>query len=160
MGMTTPELKIGNHAVMIRRAVDSELNWCAEQMASTDPWHRYKCSVSWCTNVLKWPGSFLFVADAGRPIGFILLHSKGFLGSPYIAAAVIAEEYRERGIGTGMLHFAETVFAQERHVYLCVSSFNAGAFALYQRHGFITIGELPDFIADGHSEFLMCKRLR
>lgn len=73
---------------------------------------------------------------------------------------MIAEQFRTRGIGSGMLRFSETVFAQERNVYLCVSSFNSRAFALYQRHGFEKVGELPDFIADGYSELVMCKRLR
>jgi len=59
-----------------------------------------------------------------------------------------------------MLRFAETIFARERHIYLCVSSFNSRAFALYQRHGFEKVSELPDLIADGYSELVMCKRLR
>ena len=113
---------------------------------STDPWRAYKCSRSWCTTVLKWPGSSLFLADAGIPVGFLLLHPKGFLGSPYIAAVVIAEAFRGRGIGGEMLRFAETIFEQERHIYLCVSSFNSRAFALCQRHAFARVGELPDFI--------------
>ena len=63
-------------------------------------------------------GQLFVCCRCWKAIGFILLHSKGFLGSPYIAAVVIAEEYRERGIGTGMLHFAETVFAQNA-TYTC-----------------------------------------
>lgn len=153
------QIKIGNDAVAIRLAASTEVDWCAEQMAGTDPWRTYRCSISWCQNVLKWPGSFLFVADAGKPVGFILLHPKGFLGSPYVAAVVVAEEFRAKKIGSEMLLFAETVFAQCRHVYLCVSSFNSRAFALYERLGYVRVGELPDFIADGFSEFLMCKRL-
>ena len=146
-------------ALTIRPAINSEVDWCAELMAANDPWLTYKCSVQWSINVLKWPGSSLFVADAGKPVGFILLHPKGFLGSPYIAAVVVAEEFRGGGIGSRMLAFAEGVFTGSRHVYLCVSSFNPRALALYQRHGYVKVGELPDFIADGYSEFLLCKRL-
>jgi len=147
-------------AVTIRPASDSEVGWCAELMAASDPWLTYKCSVQWSLNVLRWPGSSLFVADADKPVGFILLHPKGFLGAPYIAAVVVTEEFRSTGIGSRMLSFAEGSFGGSRHVYLCVSSFNPRALALYERHGYVKIGELPDFIADGYSEFLLYKRLR
>jgi len=146
-------------AVTIRPASDPEIGWCAELMAASDPWLTYKCSVQWSTNVLRWPGSSLFVADTDKPVGFVLLHPRGFLGSPYIAAVVVMKEFRGAGIGSRMLAFAEEMFAESRHVFLCVSSFNPKALALYERHGYVKVGELPDFIADGYSEFLLCKRL-
>jgi ribosomal protein S18 acetylase RimI-like enzyme len=43
-------------------------------------------------------------------------------------------------------------------VFLLVSSFNAGARALYERLGYEQAGELPDYVIDGHSEILMWKR--
>jgi len=145
--------------VSIRPALEPEFDWCALSMARSDPWLTYRCSVEWSREVLNWPGSSLYVAAAGKPVGFMLLHPRGFLGSPYIAAVVVTEEFRGRGIGSRMLKFAEEVFAGTRHAYLCVSSFNSRAFALYERHGYVKVGDLPDFIADGYSEFLMCKRL-
>ena len=148
-----------HETLTIRPANDSEIGWCAELMAATDPWLTYKCSVEWSTNVLRWPGSALFIADAGKPVGFMLLHSKGFLGAPYIAAVVVIKEFRSAGIGSRMLAFAEKLFAGSRHVFLCVSSFNPRALSLYERHGYAKVGDLPDFIADGYSEFLLCKRL-
>ncbi len=147
-------------ALTFRPALDAEVDWCAQLMAANDPWLTYKCSVQWSMNVLKWPGSSLFIADAGKPVGFILLHPRGFLGSPYIAAVVVTKEFRGAGIGSGMLTFAEGIFAGSRHAFLCVSSFNPRALALYQRHGYVKVGDLPNFIADGYSEFLLCKRLR
>ena len=146
-------------AVTIRPANDSEVGWCAEVMATNDPWLTYKCTVQWSINVLRWPGSSLFVVDADKPIGFILLHPRGFLGSPYIAAVVVTKEFRDAGIGSRMLAFAEEMFAESRHVFLCVSSFKPRALALYERHGYVKVGELLDFIADGYAEFLLCKRL-
>jgi ribosomal protein S18 acetylase RimI-like enzyme len=128
-------------------------------MAGNDPWLTYKCSVEWSRNVLNWPGSSLYAAVAEEAVGGILLHPKGFLGSPYIAAVVVAEEFRGNGIGSTMLQFAEQAFLGARHAYLCSSSFNSRALRLYRRHGYLQVGELPDFIADGVSEFLMCKRL-
>ena len=128
-------------------------------MAASDPWLTYKCSVQWSINVLRWPGSSLFVADADKPVGFILLHPKGFLGSPYIAAVVVTKEFRDAGVGSRMLAFAAEIFAESRHVHLCVSSFNPRALGLYARLGYVKVGDLPDSIADGYSEFLLYKRL-
>jgi len=146
--------------VTIRRAEASEADWCAQLMAANDPWLKYKLSPEWCRNLLRWPGSSLYMAVDKKAVGFILLHQRGFLGSPYIAAVVVAEEFRGKGIGSKMLEFAELAFSGARHVYICVSSFNGRAMQLYQRHGFAKIGDLPDFIADGTTELLMCKRLR
>ncbi|MGB8062223.1 MAG: GNAT family N-acetyltransferase [Candidatus Sulfotelmatobacter sp.] len=157
--MTNPQLTTTLDAATIRPASDSEIDWCAELMASNDPWLTYQCSVQWSMNVLRWPGSSLFVADTGKPVGLMLLHPKGFLGSPYIAAIVVVEDFRGRRIGSRMLAFAEGVFTGSRHAYLCVSSFNPRALALYERHGYVKVGELPDFIAEGYAEFLLCKRL-
>ncbi len=44
-------------------------------------------------------------------------------------------------------------------MFLCVSSFNGRARALYERHGYRTVGELADYVVDGLSEILMVKRL-
>jgi ribosomal protein S18 acetylase RimI-like enzyme len=146
-------------SIAIRPAADSETDWCAQLMAGNDPWLTYRCSVDWCRNVLNWPGSSLYIANAGQARGFILLHRKGFLGSPYIAAVAVVEEFRGNGIGAAMLDFADQALSGARHAFLCVSSFNPRAQRLYEQLGYRKVGELQDFIADGFTEFLMCKRL-
>lgn len=145
----------------IRPAAESEAeaDWCVRLMAGNDPWLRYGYSPERCRGVLNWPGRSLHVAVAEENLGFILLHPRGFLGSPYIAIVAVAEEFRGKGIGSALLKFAEQTFSEARHIYLCVSSFNLRAMQLYQRHGYRKAGELEDFLADGFSEFLMCKRL-
>jgi ribosomal protein S18 acetylase RimI-like enzyme len=146
-------------AIQISVAGESEAAWCAQVMASADPWRAYKFSAEKCAGILRWPGSALFVARTNGPVGFVLLHPRGFLGCPYIAVIAVVPGLRSRGIGTRLLEFAETHFSGSRHVYLCVSSFNPRALRLYQRQGYVKVGELPDFIADGFSELLMQKRL-
>ncbi len=146
--------------IRISVADESDVAWCAQLMSSTDPWLAYKFSIETCTGILHWPGSELFVARVNESLtGFMLLHPRGFLGCPYIAVIAIVAGQRGRGIGTRLLEFAERHFAGSRHVYLCVSSFNLRALRLYERYGYAKVGELPNFIADGFSEFLMQKRL-
>jgi len=56
-------------------------------------------------------------------------------------------------------------FAEERilrispNIFMCVSSFNQGARRLYQRLGYTVVGELSDYIVQGHSEILLRKTL-
>ncbi len=144
----------------IRSAVTDEYEWSAQLMARTDPWLTYNLSIEWCRNVLKWPGSSLFVAAASEPVGFVLVHPKGFLGSPYIAILGVAEHHRGRGIGCRMLTFAEQMTTNSRFVYLCVSTFNIKARRLYERQGYSTITEIPDLFADGYCEVLMRKCIK
>ncbi len=146
-------------AIQISTANESELAWCAQVMASTDPWLAYKFSIETCVGILRWPGSTLFIAKAADPVGFALLHPRGFLGCPYVAVVAVVASLRSRGIGAQLLEFAEAHFAGSRHVYLCVSSFNVWALRFYELHGYAKVGELPDFIADGFSEIVMQKRL-
>lgn len=54
-----------------------------------------------------------------------------------------------------MLALAEQVIAGSRHVYVFFSSATREPWALYERHGYVKVGDLPDLIADGHSEFLL-----
>jgi ribosomal-protein-alanine N-acetyltransferase len=143
----------------LRPATIDEHEWCARTMAQTDPWLAYGLSIEWCRNALKWPGSSLLVATNAEPLGFALVHPRAFLGNPYIAAIAVAERHRGRGIGSKILSLVEQGFAGNRFVYLCVSSFNTRASALYERHGYSKIADLPDFIADGYDEVLMRKAL-
>jgi ribosomal protein S18 acetylase RimI-like enzyme len=145
--------------IQISVATQSEMLWCAQVMATTDPWLAYKLSVERCAGILRWPGSTLYVARTNEPVGCLLLHPRGFLGCPYIAVVAVVPGLRSRGIGTQLLKFAEANFSGSRHVYLCVSSFNVRAMRFYELHGYARVGELPNFIADGFSEFLMQKRL-
>ena len=104
-------------------------------------------------------GQHLVSRQTNEPVGCMLLHPRGFLGCPYIAVVAVVPGLRSRGIGTQLLKFAEANFAGSRHVYLCVSSFNVRAMRFYELRGYARVGELPNFIADGFSEFLMQKRL-
>jgi ribosomal protein S18 acetylase RimI-like enzyme len=66
--------------------------------------------------------------------------------------------WRNRGIGAKLIrHVEQRVFRQHPNVFLCVSSFNRGAQRFYKRMGFKRVGEIPDYIVKGHSEYLVRK---
>jgi ribosomal protein S18 acetylase RimI-like enzyme len=131
-------------------------------MAGSDPWITLGRGLDACRSRCNDPEYQLFIAHQNdQPCGFVLIHPRGVAGSPYVASIAVAEEFRSQGHGTRIMDFAEKLFAGEsRYIFLCVSSFNSRARALYERRGYTVVGELPDYVIDGASEILMCKRLR
>lgn len=147
--------------VRVLPAEDADREWCAQLMAGSEPWITLRRGLEQCRAVCRRPEYELFVAQAGgRPQGFVLLHPRGAMGSPYVASIAVAPEARGQGLGTRLLRFAEEHYRGARHIFLCVSSFNPQARKLYARLGYEVVGELKDYVMEGASEILMHKWLR
>jgi ribosomal protein S18 acetylase RimI-like enzyme len=147
-------------SLTIERAEEDDFDWCARLMAGSEPWITLRRGLEECRVALRRAGSELFVArERDRPAGFILIHPYGCVGSPYIQSVAVAEGGRGRGIGSQLIAFVEREMAARRFIFLCVSSFNRRAQELYRRLGYQRVGELPDYIVEGHSELLLCKKL-
>lgn len=148
--------------IEIGPASASEREWAARLMAGSEPWTTLGRNLEACRETCQRPGYLLLVArEADRACGFILLHPRGALGSPYVASIAVAQAERGKAIGTRLLDFAESRFRPEaRHMFLCVSSFNVRARRLYERRGYEAVADLEDYVIDGASEILMHKWLR
>lgn len=147
-------------SLAITPAREPELEWCAQLMAGSEPWITLRQEIQQCRAALRRPGVELFVArEADQAVGFILIHPYGCAGSAYITSIAVAEGARGKGIGAQLLGFAERQAAGRRFIFLCVSSFNHRAQELYYRLGYERVGEIPNYIIEGHSELLLCKRL-
>ncbi len=148
--------------IIIRPATESEKEWSARQMSITDPWITLGISYEACLKTCTDPEYSIYVARSGnKPCGMILLDPRGVAGSPYIKSIVVSKDFRSKGIGAKMITFAENLFRKEsKHLFLCVSSFNHRAYALYENLGFKKVGEFNDYIVEGESEIIMHKRLR
>jgi len=134
--------------------------WAACLMASTEPWITLGRGLEDCRARCLHPEYEMLVASRGGELcGFVLLHPRGLAGSPYIASIATAAEVRGQGVGSALLDAAERFFPGARHLFLCVSSFNAGARAWYQRRGYAAVGELRDYAIPGASEIVLHKRL-
>jgi [ribosomal protein S18]-alanine N-acetyltransferase len=146
--------------VSIGPAQEPDFDWCARLMAESEPWRTLRLDLERCRQSLRRPGGELFVAhEGGRRAGFILIDPDGLAGSPYIAAVAVAPSDRNQGIGQQLLTFAEKRAAGRRFIFLCVSSFNLRAQQFYDRLGYQRVGDIPNYIVEGHSELLLCKRL-
>jgi len=148
-------------AISMREANGSDREWAARLMAGSDPWITLRRGYELCLASCRNPADDLLVAErAGERCGFVLVRPRGLAGAPYIVSIAVDAAQRSTGVGRAMVSFVAERFADRaRHLYLCVSSFNPRALAMYEREGFIKVGELPDFIIDGASEYLMCRRL-
>jgi ribosomal protein S18 acetylase RimI-like enzyme len=141
-----------------RLATAGEAETCAAMMASTEPWLTLGRTFADCLPLLQDPNREVYVAEEDGVVrGFIILNMQGaFTG--YIQSICVAPETRGSGLGSRLVGFAEErIFRESPNVFLCVSSFNPRARALYERLGYESIGELRDYIIRGHSEILMRK---
>ena len=149
-------------ALRIVLANPHDREWAAQLMARSEPWTTLRRSLDVCRAVLNDPEFQVFVARSGSDrCGFLILDPRGVAGAPYLKSIATADGYRDRGIGTALIRFAEDHFRPHARVlFLCVSSFNDGARRLYERLGYERVGELKDLAVEGASEWLMCKKLQ
>jgi ribosomal protein S18 acetylase RimI-like enzyme len=147
-------------SLTIAPAQEPDFEWCAQLMAGTEPWITLRREIQQCRAALRRPEGGLFVArEVCQPVGFILIDPYGCAGSAYIASIAVTQSARGKGIGEQLLAFAERQAAGRRFIFLCVSSFNHRAQELYYRLGYERVGEIPNYIIEGHAELLLCKRL-
>jgi ribosomal protein S18 acetylase RimI-like enzyme len=127
-------------------------------MAASEPWVTLRRDYETSLRLLRDPCRERFVAYAGnRLAGFLILNLQGaFVG--YIQTICIAPGFRNMGLGSSLIAFAEArIFREHPNVFMCVSSFNPAARRLYARLGYIPVGELTDYLIAGHAEILLRK---
>ena len=132
-------------------------------MATNEPWLTLGRTLEESYQIVRDPAREVYVAvdvdDHGEPrvAGFIVLVMQGaFVG--YIQSVAVRHDRRGRGLGSALITFAERrIFRDQPNVFICASSFNPGARRLYERLGYVAVGELTDFVVRGHSELLLRK---
>ena len=99
------------------------------------------------------------VVDEGDIRGYasVLLRSNSVIARLYSLA--VSEQYQRMGYGKALLESAldRAREAERAALALEVSATNLSARALYSRSGFLPMGELPDYYADGSSAIRMKK---
>jgi ribosomal protein S18 acetylase RimI-like enzyme len=139
-------------------ASEAEAEACARLMCTSEPWltlgRTYEASLA----ILRDPTREVYVAEDERGLaGFLVLCLGGALVG-YVQTVCLAPDRRGAGLGTTLLAFAERRIAEvSPNVFLCVSSFNVRARALYERLGYEYVGELRDYLVRGHAELLFRK---
>ena len=137
-----------------------EARRCAKMMCSTEPWITIGRTFQESLALMGDATREIYVAEESAIVrGFIILNMRGaFVG--YIQTVCVDAAARGSGVGTRLVEFAERrIFAETPNVFLCVSSFNPRARALYERLGYELIGELKNYLIPGASELLMRKTI-
>jgi len=146
----------------IRKIVQpGEAKACARMMAASEPWITLRRDYETLLRIVANPAREVYVAVEGSKeiAGFIMLNMQGaFIG--YIQSICIAPGWRNKGIGSRLMAFAEErIFKETPNVFICVSSFNPNAKRLYERLGYEVVGELKEYIVPGNSEILLRKTI-
>jgi [ribosomal protein S18]-alanine N-acetyltransferase len=129
-------------------------------MAESEPWITLQRDYSSSLRNLSSAEKEIYVAVQGEEVvGFIVLNMHGgFVG--YIQSICVEPRWRNHGIGHKLVDFAEQhVFKNYPNMFICVSSFNPNAQRFYRGLGYEVVGELKDYIVDGHSEILLRKTI-
>ncbi len=137
---------------------DVEARACARLMSESEPWLTLGRTYEASLGIIQDPSREVYVARDERGLaGFLILCMTGaFVG--YIQTVCIHPERRGQGLGSKLVEFAEQrILAESPNVFMCVSSFNRDARRLYERLGYRVVGELTDYIMQGHSEILLRK---
>jgi ribosomal protein S18 acetylase RimI-like enzyme len=138
---------------------DDDARACAAMMCATDPWLKLGRGFDACLDTVTDPACETYVARDGAAVrGFIVIKMRGAFNNGYIRSVCVAAGARGSGVGSQLVAFAEErIFRECKNVFLCVSSFNPRARALYERLGYETVGEMKNYIIAGASEILMRK---
>lgn len=137
-----------------------ESRLCARMMAASEPWITLKRGYVESLAIVEDRSREVHVALEDRQLrGFLILNMSGAFAG-YIQTVCVAPEARSRGIGSRLVRFAEArIFRESPNVFLCVSSFNPRARALYRRLGYVRVGDLEDFLVPGLSETIFRKTI-
>ncbi len=103
----------------------------------------------------------LFVAESksGTAIGFVWAVRRGaFDRSGYISLLAVESSQRGGGVGVALLTAAEDYLRPAPDVILLCTDYNTGAQRFYERHGYVRVGVLPDYILSGVAELIYRKR--
>jgi len=135
-----------------------DLSACAVLMAATDPWITLGVGYDVCLKAFEGECKEVYIVrSAGEIAGFAVLQVCGTF-SGYVQTICLGEKFRNRGLGTRLLEFCEKRTLEfSPNLFICVSSFNAGAIRLYKKFGFKLVGELENFVVDGFTELLLRK---
>jgi ribosomal-protein-alanine N-acetyltransferase len=137
---------------------EADARVCAGLMASSEPWLTLGRTFETSLAIVKDQTREVYLLRDGAAIaGFLIICMVGaFVG--YIQTICIHPEHRGQGLGSRLVEFAEQrILSEVPNVFMCVSSFNRDARRLYERLGYTVVGELTDYIVQGHSEILLRK---
>jgi ribosomal protein S18 acetylase RimI-like enzyme len=107
--------------------------------------------------VLTYPGVVRFKAVVNNQmVGFIAGDIRRLEGVAWVATVAVLPEFRHRGIGAALLRACEERLTVHR-IRLCVRLSNEEAIQLYEKSGYLKVGQWSRYYQDGESALVMEK---
>jgi len=151
----------------IRLMEQRDIATCAALISGSLPWTRYGITYEGAVERLTMglcQGTAILVAVDGGDVlvGFVWVIPRGaFDLSGYIRWIVVSATQRGGGIGHLLLEAAEARVRQTgRDIFLICSDFNIDARRFYERHGYVQVGVIPDYVLPGVAEIVYRKRFQ
>ena len=122
-------MEAGNIKVVISKLQNKpEAETCAGLMSSLIPWVTLKRNYDTSLKIITDPSWEVYLALSGEEIaGFTILIMQGALVG-YIQSICVASKWRNKGIGSQLMKFAEDrIFNETPNAFIMVSSFNPDA---------------------------------
>ncbi len=142
--------------LVIREARSEEIPGVARLMCGAHPWTYFGYGEAECAARLRNPRLTLYVAEQdGTVVAFAQINPQGSFGGVWIELICVDEARRGRGVGTALIGYVTETRYPHANIYLTVSAVNPRAQALYERLGFVQVGEITDYNFAGVSEYLM-----
>src|SRR5262245_46324260 len=153
--------------ITIRPMTSGDVEPCAAMMVATPLWQRYGVTQESASSRLSAglrEDAIMLVAvgqNDEKPLGFVWLVLRGaFDHSGYIPLIAVKPGQRGAGIGQQLLTAAEErTRPVADDIFLTCSDFNVDAQRFYERHGYVKVGALADYILPGVAELIYRKRL-
>jgi ribosomal protein S18 acetylase RimI-like enzyme len=133
---------------------------CALLMSHSEPWITLGLPYEYCLKAFEGDYRELWLVNIDHELaGFVIMQTQGtFKG--YIQTILMKENCRGRGVGKKLIRFCEErILKYSPNIFICVSSFNAGAIRLYEELGYKRVGELEHFLKQDFSELLYRKTI-
>lgn len=142
---------------------DATIDEVASSIAAMDPWRHYGIVSAQLTSYLA-PGPVgqpRYLLIENDTIAGLVTLKLGWMFGTYLNLLAVLPGHQRKGLGSAALQWLESFGKerQERNQFVVTSAFNAPGLALYQRHGFIAIADMPGLIDDTETEILLRKRL-
>lgn len=106
-------------------------------------------------------GIVAVVPESHAVMGFVLFNDHTFGDSGYVRLFGVSPDCTSRGLGDRLLDYTQRAMVAngtQRVVLLC-TEWNVGARRFYERHGFVRVGILTDWVMDGTNEVIYAKHL-
>lgn len=108
-------------------------------------------------SVLSFPGVVRLKATRDHQmVGFVAGDIRRAEGIAWIATIAVLPEFQGQGIGAALLTACEAQIPLNR-IRLCVRPSNQGAIRLYERFGYVSVGEWTKYYQDNESALVMEK---